>query len=343
MRSSVAGSLAFVPFLSLILSPSGAFSGFHIHINPPHISPPHIDPPHIPVPHITVGPVSITPVGIVPTAVIKPAENVVNRAVGAATSTVNTVANAGGAAVNAATAPQKNIIGILAGRETLTEAAKNTVASQGKAISAVGEAVSQTNANVSNLKVVAAESIAGDTGKTIMNIVDGPNRLQVEFAATSVIEAGQIVQGQPMDRIIASPLAAAIRAAELQFQPEALPIPADVKARLTGAYPADVLNDARWAVGSISISVPDVTNQARKIFAGVDNAVTVGNVTVFVKDPQGDFHWWAHELQHQVQYHNWGIDDFAFRYVTTCHAVETDAETKAQSVVPINGQVSLGC
>lgn len=96
-------------------------------------------------------------------------------------------------------------------------------------------------------------------------------------------------------------IAAALRAAEKQFESQAQPLPADVRAGLASAYPSDVLDAARWTVGSISISVPDLVNLERKEFAGVDNAVTVGHVTVFVRDPGNDYHWWAHELQHQVQ------------------------------------------
>lgn len=115
-----------------------------------------------------------------------------------------------------------------------------------------------------------------------------------------------------------------------------------VKAKLAGFYPADVLDAARWTVGSVSISVPDVTNQFRKIFQDVDNAVTVGHITVFVREPSSSYHWWAHELQHQVQYHQWGIDSFAYKYVTSCHEVESGAEDQAQKAVPA-GSTSLGC
>jgi hypothetical protein len=84
-------------------------------------------------------------------------------------------------------------------------------------------------------------------------------------------------------------------------------------------------------------------NKERKVFAGVDNAVTVGHVTVFVRDPGNDYHWWAHEMQHQVQYHQWGIDQFALKYITSCHAVEADAENKAQQVMPVLIPMQLAC
>jgi hypothetical protein len=319
---------------------TAAAAGFHVHINAPHI---HIDPPHIGVPHITVGPVAITPIGPVPQAAIKPAEKVINAATGVAANAASGVANVAVKSAENMVAPQAQVIGVIAGKESLSQAAKNIISSEGKQVAAVGQAVSQTNAGVSNLKVVAAESIGGNVGKTIMTIVDGPNRLQTEFAATAAIEAGDILQGkEPVANLIAEPLAAAIRAAELQFEPDSKPLPDNVKAKLASFYPADVIASARWAVGSISLSVPDVTNQARKIFSNVENAVTVGHVTVFVRDPADNYHWWAHELQHQVQYRDWGIDSFALKYVTSCHDVESNAEDKAQQVIP-TGRVGLGC
>jgi hypothetical protein len=236
-----------------------------------------------------------------------------------------------------------HIVKVIAGQSSLTDAARATLGDQGTAISSVGEAVSETNAQTKGIEILAAESIAGNVGKTTMTVLTGPDRLTVEFASTAAIATGEVLQGNlSPDRLIAAPLAAAIRAAQKQYYDTARPIPDKVKALLKGAYPADVLANGRYTVGSVSLSVADVTNTVRK-FEGVDNAVTVGNVTVFVVEPGDNFHWWAHELQHQVQYAQWGIDEFAFKYVTSCHDVETGAENEAQHVVPTNGSVSLGC
>ena len=139
-------------------------------------------------------------------------------------------------------------------------------------------------------------------------------------------------------------IAAALRAAEKQFESQPQPLPADVRSRLASAYRSDVLDAARWTVGSISISLPlpDLVNLERKESAGVDNVVTVGHVAVCVRDPGNDYHWWAHELQNQVQYKNWGINQFAYN-ATSGHNVESDAETKAQPVVPAPIPMQLAC
>jgi hypothetical protein len=296
---------------------------------------------HVSLPHVTIGPVTVTPIGIVPTAAMPPIQKAIPAILAVPDAVVDGGTNVIKNAVQAVPAVQ--LVGVMAGQEKLSDAGKKLVKSPGAVIASVGEAVTETNAAAINVPVVAAQSIAGNVGKTTLTIVTGPERLVVDFAATGAIEAGGVMQGESAKWVIAEPLAAALRSAKNQFEGQANPLPADVKAKFASAYPPDVLDAARWTVGSISISVPDLVNNARLVFAGVENAVTVGNVTVFVRDPGSDYHWWAHELQHQVQYHLEGIDQFAYNYVTSCHEVESDAENKAQQVVPVPIPMKLPC
>ena len=232
---------------------------------------------------------------------------------------------------------------MIAGKETLSAAAQGVVQSQGAQLTAVGQAISVSNSGLNRARVVAAESITGDVGKTAMTIVTGTNRLQVEIAATTAIEAGHVITGKLRpEELIAAPLAAGIRAAEKQFEADAKPLPAEVRNKLSPFYPADVLDAARWTVGSISISIPDLTNQLRKTFQDVENAVTVGHVSVFVRDPGTAYHWWAHDFSVRCNIATGASIVSAYKYITSCHSVEADAEAKAQQAVP-SGLVSLGC
>jgi hypothetical protein len=120
-------------------------------------------------------------------------------------------------------------------------------------------------------------------------------------------------------------------------------MPESVRAALAPFFPADILANARWTVSSISLAIPDLIDQGQKTFEGSDYAVTVGNITVFSRDLEGSLHWWAHGLLHQVQYSNWGFDDFVFRYVASCHAVEGDAEAKAQASIPVTPPIAIAC
>jgi hypothetical protein len=342
LRSWPAAALL-AALMVVIAGSSAAFK-----IPKPHISlsPPHISIPHPPVPAIRIPgtPIAISPVGIIPVVAIAPAQKVLNKVTDAVNTTANATVKVAVSAGANAIAPDREILKIVAGKESLGQAGKNLVESEGQQVATIGEAIADTNKAVAGVEIVAAESIGGNVGKTTMTIVTGATSFTVDLATTAAIESGEIMQGKiaPED-LVAEPLAAAIRAAIAQYKDIALPVPEDVKARLAPFYPAAVLNNARWVVGSISITIPDLVNQARKEFQGVDNAVTVGNITVFVRDPAGDLHWWAHEMQHQVQYSQWSVDKFAYNYVTSCHSIETEAENKAQQVAPLPAPVGLAC
>jgi outer membrane protein assembly factor BamB len=52
-------------------------------------------------------------------------------------------------------------------------------------------------------------------------------------------------------------------------------------------------------------------------------------------EPDGSkqaMHWWAHELQHIVQYNKLGVDGFASEYIKNYKSLETEAEAKADSI-----------
>lgn len=314
------------------------------HIDPPRINPPKINLPKVPVPAVKIPKTnwSLTPVGPLPNSTVAQAQKTVDTATQSGSKVLNAGAGVAATAINNSVSENTSIVNVIAGTESLSDAGKQEIVGQGQQIAAIGQAVAETDAATHNVSVVAAQTIGGDVGKTAVDFTVGTIQLQADFAATAAIEGGEILQGQSPETVIAAPLAAAIRSAELELEDSAQPIPDDVKSALAPYYPADVLDNARWTVGSFSFSLPDVVNSSRKAFQGLDNAVTVGHVTVFRRDPEHDYHWWAHELWHQVQYHEWNIDQFAYRYVTSCHDVESEAEDKAQQLFPI-GSSSIAC
>jgi hypothetical protein len=224
----------------------------------------------------------------------------------------------------------------------LDEAARGVLISKGQALEKSAEAASAASEQANNVKVSIGEAVAGDTGKTVVTLATGLDRPQVEFGTTAAIQAALIAQGKDPKIIVAAPLAAAIRAAHDQFEPQSQSIPPDIRARFNGKYPADVLDKARYTIGGLSLSVPDIANASRRVLSNTDNATTVGNVIVFSTNPADDYHWWAHELRHVQQYSEWGIDTFAYKYVTSCHAVESEAEEKAQSLETVPDS-HVGC
>lgn len=100
------------------------------------------------------------------------------------------------------------------------------------------------------------------------------------------------------------------------------PIPAAIRAALIGYVPEQALDRVRWRVGGSELSLPQ--NIIR--FGHVD-AMTLDDVVVFDKlsaaleDPK----LWAHELKHVMQFAEWGIAEFATRYLSDYEAIESEA------------------
>jgi hypothetical protein len=105
------------------------------------------------------------------------------------------------------------------------------------------------------------------------------------------------------------------------------PIPAQIRAELTGFIPEAILNKVRFRVGwGNEMALP-----ALSFRFGDAAAITLDNVVMFRSwdDASNDLTLWAHELTHVQQYHKWGIDKFAKRYVKDHDDVEAEAETNA--------------
>jgi hypothetical protein len=140
--------------------------------------------------------------------------------------------------------------------------------------------------------------------------------------------AVNILQGKDPAIIIAAPLAAAIRHAKEIHSQKAKPLPPDVKAGLARLFSPAILNRARYTVGKVDISLPTVIRNT-PFFGGSSNAVTVDNIIVFPYDPPSFAEnpaWWAHEVYHVKQYAQWGVEDFALRYIKNSSKIEKEAK-----------------
>lgn len=173
------------------------------------IHPPHINPPPVNIPHVNLpGGVSLTPAGPAPTSAVNQANDILNKAVQQVAPAANAAIEAGTKSLAAQTAPLQGLGKVIAGESTLGDAAKDVVHAEGAKYTAIGETISQINASDKNIQVIAAESIGGKVGKTVMTISNGTDRLNIEFVATALIAGGNALQGVPLDRVVAAPLAA---------------------------------------------------------------------------------------------------------------------------------------
>lgn len=100
-------------------------------------------------------------------------------------------------------------------------------------------------------------------------------------------------------------------------------IPPQIRQQLQGFYDDNLLNRVRFKVGDGGV----FNLAALSIQYGGAKAVTLVDVVVFTsaEKAQNDSVLWAHELKHVQQFRDWGVRDFAIRYLRSWNSVEGEA------------------
>lgn len=79
------------------------------------------------------------------------------------------------------------------------------------------------------------------------------------------------------------------------------------------------------------VGVEDALLETLAIRLGGASAMTLDNVILFRSEADlSSMHLMAHELGHVMQYRQWGVEEFARRYIRNSQAVEEEAEEIAQ-------------
>jgi hypothetical protein len=88
----------------------------------------------------------------------------------------------------------------------------------------------------------------------------------------------------------------------------------EIREALADFVPHEVLNSVRWSIDGHVLSIGQV------------EAATFDHVILFASaDAAMDLKVWVHELFHVMQYREWGVDEFARRYIQDRANVENDA------------------
>lgn len=171
--------------------------------------------------------------------------------------------------------------------------------------------------------------VVGDVaGDAVDFSLEGQDRL-VQDSAGAVSAGVELAKGKGLVSIPAEALAAELRHAEATVLPESKPLPQHVIDEMSKIYPDSVLKHARYVVGhKSSTNVAEMLNLAVRVGENSANAVTVGRVIVFERQPGKDYGWWAHELGHVQQYMEMGMDGFARAYVKNRDGIERDADRR---------------
>ena len=190
-----------------------------------------------------------------------------------------------------------------------------------------------------------ASEIGGDEGEFIFDISTFSTKYYNDLANSGTQAIANVLKGQNPLHVTAAPLAAALRAARESHYNNSKPIPEDVKRALAPYFNSSILNRARYAVGTVQITLPNFIGQGNA-FMGNDYAVVVDDIIVFNSNPpsfsESSF-WWVHEMQHVEQYEKWGVERFAFNYIRDLgSSIERDADNKARRVTNNSHSSNMG-
>ena len=99
-------------------------------------------------------------------------------------------------------------------------------------------------------------------------------------------------------------------------------IPSAVRSALAGYVPDGILDRVRWRVGGGG----QLSVQQNSFYFADTPAVTLDYVIVF-RDVEAleNVELWVHELRHVIQFTEWGIEEFAARYLRDYEEIESDA------------------
>jgi hypothetical protein len=136
-------------------------------------------------------------------------------------------------------------------------------------------------------------------------------------------------------RLGAVALAEAMHQARATYAHSGAPLPPGVRVLLSLSFPAAVLDRVRVvdtdAEGSLPAIINEIQTRYGEAAAGGQSAVTIDDLVAFSEIPDASaLDFWAHEVQHVVQFQKLGgIDGFAATYTRDYRKLEADANAVA--------------
>jgi hypothetical protein len=176
----------------------------------------------------------------------------------------------------------------------------------------------------------AGASVLPKTGQTGTKSVAAPSGNGGYDMLVDFTHNFMTVQAETGSNILSETLAAALQRSRDTVRPRSLPMPEEVKKGLIPFYPAELLENVRYAIGD-----PSQTGLAGfAIRNGNAAAVTLIDTVVFKnEDYVGSLALWAHEIHHVQQYKEWGVSGFASHYAFGWKDVEAEASARAKAFV----------
>lgn len=222
------------------------------------------------------------------------------------------------------TAPTNTLIGAVdvvvngGNPAAILDPLKSAAASAAPVPNIVASAVTWPQDQLYQEAMKASGKVGGPAGDFVFDAATFTQRYYSELTKSAGAVASNTLLGQNPLQFVAMPLAAAVRQAREKHISSAKPLPDHIKMPLMKFFRQEVLDRAKYSVGNIDITLPNGIGQVQKYMSG-KYAVVVDDIIVFNSEPPSFFEspfWWAHEVTHVEQYMQWGIEDFALRYVS---------------------------
>ncbi|EHR0245125.1 hypothetical protein C1S99_08630 [Vibrio parahaemolyticus] len=270
-------------------------------------------------------------------------ETIVNPAVDSAKDTVEATYRAAVLPIKATSEAGQAVLGQKSWSDASKEVSDSwttTFQTAGDAISSAGKATYGADEALIKVPINVSREVAGKDAQKIVQNIMVPARWANALGLSATECAAIVVKGQDPKMLIAVPVAAAMRAARDHHYANSKPLPSYIKKRFEGLYPPEIIDKARFTVGDYEFTLPNALNKGTEIFQGSENASVMDDVIIFGRSPSenndSDLHWWAHELHHVQQYHDWGVDKFAYIYINYPFEngwLERQADQKAEYVL----------
>jgi hypothetical protein len=267
--------------------------------------------------------------------VIKVISAVDNGVADAAKAAQNTINAATQAQISAVTAGTKIAIGLAQGDiKSVEKTIRDVTADITNAVAAGAQLASSPY-------IVAADitrDVGGDGIKFLQGYING-QLVQINIIPY-LLKSLKKTDKNPIDVLTTAPLeailASFLKAAHEILEPKSQPLPNIIKKILKPYFKDNYVNNAKYIVAKIGFTLPEVINGTQAFMGNHAFAVTIGNVIVFSVEPDSSdnaIHWWAHEMQHTVQYKELGFDGFANKYIKNYTALEKIADDVADQVI----------
>ena len=246
------------------------------------------------------------------------------------------------AAVEPVKVPTKSVYNtgrVLVGKAKVSEIYKpytKAIAENGKLVPMAVKTINYPPKKMMRLMQGASSKIGGRTGEFIFDLGTFTNRYFPELGLALAHNVSDVASGKNPLQVIGSPLAGAIRAARERHIASAKPLPQSVKVALKGCFPQSILSRAKYAVGTVEITLPNFIGKVIKYGDGY--AVVVNDIIVFNQEPGNFSHnnafWWIHELTHVQQYNDLGIESFSYSYMKDLgKSLEKKADANAARIL----------